>query len=74
MGDPRRVRCQSCGGHVTEVGELSWTGKCQLCWQQAVFSNVAQMMDRRGPNFSRWRSSMAACVGGVLLDDLRERP
>ena len=34
-------------------------------------SNVAQMMDRRGPNFDKWRRSMAASVGGVLLDDVR---
>jgi hypothetical protein len=36
--------------------------------------NVLQMHARRGPNWARWRRSMAACVGGVLLDDLTERP
>jgi hypothetical protein len=24
----------------------------------------------RGPYFERWRRAMAACVGGVLLEDL----
>ena len=33
--------------------------------------NVAQMMNRSGPNFDKWRRSMAASVGGVLLDDVR---
>ena len=33
--------------------------------------NVAQMYARTGPNWNKWRRSMAACVGGVLVDDLR---
>jgi hypothetical protein len=39
-----------------------------------VAANIEQMMDRRGPNFDKWRRSMAACVGGVLLDDVRDTP
>jgi hypothetical protein len=73
MGDLRRTRCQVCGGHVSQVGELSWNGKCVACWTTRLASNVVQMSERRGPNFDRWRRSMAACVGGVLLDETRER-
>jgi hypothetical protein len=31
------------------------------------------MVAHSGPGFERWRRAMAACVGGVLLDDLLER-
>lgn len=34
--------------------------------------NIAQMRAHHGPNWSLWRRRMAACVGGLLLDDQRE--
>lgn len=37
-------------------------------------SNVVQMVEHRGPNFELWRQRMAACVGGVILDDAGKRP
>jgi hypothetical protein len=32
-----------------------------------------QLIGRTGPNWRRWRRGMAGCVGGVLLDETRER-
>jgi hypothetical protein len=31
--------------------------------------NVGAMRSRSGPTWAKWRRSMAACVGGSLLDD-----
>jgi hypothetical protein len=74
MGDDRRVRCTKCGGHVSEVGGISWSGQCVQCWNESLVSNVHQMRTRSGPNWKKWRRSMAASVGGVLLDDSPQRP
>lgn len=71
MGDVRRAKCQRCKRSVSEVGEVSWTGLCVHCSTEAIVSNVGQMIERRGPNFIRWRRAMAACVGGVLIDDAK---
>jgi hypothetical protein len=73
MGDSRRANCKHCRRHRDEAGELSWNGYCVTCFQEAITSNVRQMEARKGPNFDKWRRSMAACVGGVILDDGRSR-
>jgi hypothetical protein len=73
MGDARRAQCQRCRRHRSEAGDISWDGLCDPCAREAVAANIEQMMDRSGPNFDKWRRSMAACVGGVLLDESRER-
>jgi hypothetical protein len=44
---------------------------CGQCGQDELRSNVEQMYARTGPNWLKWRRSMAASVGGVLLDDQR---
>ena len=71
MTDARRARCKRCGKHRDEVGELTWSGYCIEHAREAVESNVEQMQARSGPNFTRWRRSMAASVGAVLLDDVK---
>lgn len=50
---------------------MTWNGYCIEDAKLAVESNVAQMQARSGPNFTRWRRSMAASVGAVLLDDVK---
>jgi hypothetical protein len=49
---------------------LSWTGLCPDCGDAARLENIDGLMQKRGPAWRRWRRSMAACVGGVLADDL----
>lgn len=70
MPDNRRKTCRVCRRRECEVGALSWNGYCETCGIDLLTDNVHQMIDRRGPNFDRWRRSMALCVGGVLLDDV----
>jgi hypothetical protein len=70
MPDTRRKTCRICGRHINEVGPLSWTGLCPDDSVAELTDNVHQMIGRRGPNFDKWRRSMAACVGGVLIDDV----
>lgn len=74
MPDPTRKRCRVCGRHESEVGPISWSGKCAEHGVEALTENIVQMHARRGPNFDRWRRAMAACVGGVLIDDANARP
>lgn len=64
--------CRVCGKTAEEVGSISQTGKCIEHAIEALEENVQQMVARSGPNFTRWRRGMAATVGAVLLDDLRE--
>lgn len=66
--------CKGCGKPSSEVGALSWTRLCIACSKATLESNVDQMVAREGPNFNRWRRAMAACVGGVLLDDVNAKP
>lgn len=73
MSSDRRTTCQVCGKHESEVGPISWRGKCAADSTAALYSNIEQMMRRSGPNFDRWRRSMAACVGGAILDDDRAK-
>jgi len=70
MPDARRRFCKECGKHTDEVGPLSWTGLCAEHSVERYISNVHQMHTRSGPNFLKWRRSMAASVGGVLVDDV----
>jgi hypothetical protein len=70
MPDRRRKNCRECHRHANEAGEMSWEGLCIECARERLSSNIDQMHARSGPNFDRWRRSMALCVGGILLDDL----
>jgi len=74
MPDFRRKTCRACGRHTDEVGPLSWSGLCAHDSVERFTDNVGQMIAREGPNFDRWRRSMAACVGGAILDDESLRP
>lgn len=65
-------RCRNCGRNARDVGPLSHTRLCGECGTEELTANVVQMVAHTGPNWTRWRRSMAACVGGVLVDDLRE--
>jgi hypothetical protein len=72
--DRRRAQCQRCGRHRNEAGSISWEGLCRDCAMAAVGQNIAQMMDRRGPNFDTWRRSMVLCAYPELLDALESKP
>ena len=73
MPSDRRVRCQVCGRHESEVGAISWRGKCGDCGKRLFVSEVDQLRYHVGPEFLHWRRRMAEVVGGVLVDDvLRE--
>ena len=53
-------------------GPLSARGKCQDCALGLAVMSIREMFDHDGYHFQRWRKSMAACVGGVLVDEPRE--
>jgi hypothetical protein len=41
------------------------------CGDERRDANNLGLHFKHGPAFAHWRRSMAACVGGVLLDDVR---
>ena len=70
MSKANYARCRDCGITRAEYGLLSWGGYCQPCYDKRRAANLEQMRSRSGPNFLKWRRSMAASVGGVLVDDV----
>ena len=61
-----------CGKHDSEVGPITWRGKCATCWPKLERDNAYSLQAHSGPEFQRWRRALASSVGGVLLDDLHE--
>lgn len=73
---PRRyagLECKVCGRHVDVCGPLSARGKCRDCGLGIAVHNMICLNEHRDAPFQQWRRNMAACVGGVLLDDNREQ-
>jgi hypothetical protein len=66
--------CRRCRRHTDECGPLSRTRLCGKCGVELVECNYDALTAHDGPEFLRWRRRIAASVGGVLLDDLTERP
>ena len=66
--------CRACGGHTSNVGPLSHTRLCQGCAISHVQENVVGLAQKRKLALTRWRRGMAASIGAVLLDDVREQP
>lgn len=77
MPDPTRRTCQACGGHDSQVGPISWSGKCLTCAKTAVFENVEGLMDPGSPAaataWPRWRVGMIRAAGGIVPERLLER-
>jgi hypothetical protein len=45
---------------------------CAEHGDERMRDNLSELRAHSGPYFRRWRERIAASVGGVLLDDLRE--
>jgi hypothetical protein len=74
MPDYRYKRCRLCHRSGEEVGDLSWQRLCIDCGGERRTANILQLNAHDGPWFDHWRRSMAASVGGVLLDDVTPNP
>ncbi len=61
--------CHGCERHVSECGKLSARYKCKDCGDGNHIAEVHQMRAHNGPYWQHWRKRMAACVGGVLVDE-----
>lgn len=55
---------------MRDVGPISWRGLCSECADRRLVANVTQLHEHHGEAFDSWRRSMAACVGGVLIEDV----
>lgn len=67
----KRRFCANCARPVEECGTLSARGKCRDCGHAIEAANIIDLSTHSGHFFHHWRRSMAASVGGVLLDDVR---
>ena len=76
LGRPHHhpARCKVCGRRDEEVGGISQTGLCPEHSEQALLENIAQMMLRTGPNWTKWRRSMVLCAHPELVDVLDGKP
>ena len=72
-GRPRIKCCRHCGELYDHL-DLSATKLCPSCGMAILEENVRGLAAHSGPAFERWRRAMAASVGGILLDDVTERP
>lgn len=64
--------CRGCDRHVSECGPLSARYRCEDCGNGAMLENRRQLQEHSGPYFARFRRSMIAAFGGVLLEDLED--
>lgn len=64
--------CKVCGRTADEVGGISATGLCQEHSIERLTDNLIGLTTKSGEPWRKWRESMAACVGGVLMDERRE--
>lgn len=62
--------CRHCGRHSDECGAISHTRSCADCARARLYENMDGIHLHTGPAMLRWRRSVAASVGAVLLDDL----
>jgi hypothetical protein len=67
-----RKTCQDCRRHVSECGLITHRGFCIECAKRRRAQANLEMRTHSGPTFTKWRRSMAASVGGVLVDDIIE--
>jgi hypothetical protein len=70
MPQHARATCRNCSRHKSEVGPISWRGYCGECGPALQDARLDDLHHHRGPYFKAWRRSMAASVGGVLVDDV----
>ncbi len=69
MPDGRRRTCRVCGRHETEVGPISWRGKCGECGPKLAHAAADDLHYHQGPKFEKWRQRVAASVGAVIPDE-----
>lgn len=69
---PRRdyVHCKQCGGHTSEVGDLSCTRLCLTCGLERLAENIEGMTTPGTRERQRYRRGIAKKIGAVLLEDL----
>jgi hypothetical protein len=70
MPKPTYRICKTCHRSTADVGPLSHTRQCVECGHLKLEQNALGMHIKSGEAWTRWRRSMAASVGGVLLDEV----
>jgi hypothetical protein len=71
MSSSTRRNCTLCGGHDSEVGPISWRGKCHNCGKERLTTAITELAEHRGPTFAYWRTRIAASVGATIPDTSR---
>lgn len=64
------MRCQVCRRHESEVGPISWRGKCGECGKRIANQAADDLHYHQGPYLLAWRRGMAKSVGALLVDDV----
>lgn len=74
MPDVRRAKCNCCGRHRDEVGELSWTGLCEDCGVTLLKENAIGISTKTGPAHRRRMRGYAKWIERESLDAQRVSP
>jgi hypothetical protein len=64
MPDHRRVKCQNCGGHKRDVGDISWSGLCRECGKSLMVENISGMHTKSGFVYQRYKLGAARGLFG----------
>lgn len=64
--------CRACGRHKSQAGPISGTGLCQPCGLERMEENLEQLVAHNGPRFTHWRQRLAASLGAIPLDVLKQ--
>jgi prepilin-type processing-associated H-X9-DG protein len=64
---PERVHCLTCGGHVEDVGPISWRGNCVGCAVALHVENTRQMQTGEGPFADRWMRRLTLAMHRRLV-------
>jgi hypothetical protein len=65
-----RSHCRGCDREREPDEVFSARGKCAECRIRPLVTNIRDLHAHRGEAFLRWRRSVAASVGAILIEDL----
>ena len=64
------AKCKRCGARRDDGASLTKRGYCMPCAKLVHEQQTDDLHYHKGEYFKQWRRSMAASVGGVLVDDV----
>ena len=74
MPQKARRTCLTCGGHVDDVGPISWGGNCAPCGQANMVENIYGIATKSGYAYRRMIRGVERFVQRARLDIAEPNP